>query len=159
MLWAQDKLKRFSLDRNDVKHNPELKEILKISDAGGYEHIHETDTFCCVDMSIGRVSVCICMDYFHGKHTESLKQSGVNVFLIPAMTAKNIQFKQTAWGFGNTNLASSFFANSAYLAARERDGSVSEKGASFFYIPSRKNAYKYATGEHSELLILSLERV
>ena len=159
ILWAQDKLKRFSLDRNDVKGTPELKEVLKISDAGGYEQIHETDALCCVDMSIGRVSVCICLDYFHKKHTDSLKQSGINVFLIPAMTPKNIQFKQAAWRFGNTNLASSFFANSAYIAARKHDGSVSEKGASFFYIPSRKNPYKYATGEHSELLIFDLDRV
>jgi predicted amidohydrolase len=157
VLWAQDKLKRFTLDRNDVKDTPELKEILKISDAGGYEQIHETDTLCCVDMSIGRVSVCICLDYFHKKHTESLRQSSINVFLIPAMTPKNIQFKQAAWYFGNTNLASSFFANSAYIAARKRDGSVSEKGASFFYIPSRIKTYTLAKGEQSDLLIFDFK--
>ncbi|HJW87632.1 MAG TPA: nitrilase-related carbon-nitrogen hydrolase [Candidatus Brocadiaceae bacterium] len=138
ILSIQKKIQRYSFDSNDVKKNESLKTLLKTSDYGGYECIETFDAIHCIDTPIGRIAVCICMDYFHEKHTEALKQSGITVFLVPAMSHQNTRFVDIAKIFGGTNRASSFIANSSYLAKRDGD-LVHKDGASFFISPIQKS--------------------
>lgn len=157
ILTTQKKIQRYSFDSADVKKNASLKTLLKTSDYGGYECIEAFDAIHCIDTPIGRIAVCICIDYFHENHTEALKQSGVTVFLVPAMSHQNNRFVHIAKTLGGTNRASSFIANSSYLAKKDGD-LVHKDGASFFYLPDTKKSYTYAGQNDIELLCYDINR-
>jgi len=154
VLWRQEKQQPFSLDQNDVKKTPELKRLLKISKAGGYERIKSADHICCVDTPLGRICVCICLDFIHPDNLHAFKHSGINLFFVPAMSSKNDRFQQTAWALGNTNSASSFVGMVSFLPM-ERDD-ANHKNVSFHYLPKRRQSYGYAIGEHLDLLTFKL---
>lgn len=152
MLWTQNKLKRFSFDERDLQKNPGLQALLKTSLAGGYENIDETDTIYCADTPVGRISVCICLDFFHKKHIEGFRKTGINVFLVPAMTPQNIRFLEIAGTAAEDNLAASFFSNSGYAAKKEKSG-IHAEGASFYFLPRTREKGTLATGKNKGLLI------
>ncbi|MCU0287550.1 MAG: hypothetical protein MUF15_14290, partial [Acidobacteria bacterium] len=160
ILWIQNKLKRFSFDQDDIQKNPELQTLLKTSSAGGYESIYETNAICIADTPIGRISVCICIDFFHKDHLEAYLQSEVNMFLVPAMSPQNIRFLQNAGIFARDNLASSFVSNNGYVAKKEKTGSViHEHGASFYFLPRKGESGITAIGQNSDLLIFDLKKL
>ena len=150
VLWKQEKRQAFSLDQNDVRKTPELKRLLKISNAGGYERIKSADHICCVDTPLGRICVCICLDFIHPDNFDAFKHSGINVFLVPAMSHGNVRFQQAAWTFGGTNSASSFVALGSFLQPGRDD--ANQENVSFHYLPDKNQNYHYATGEHIDLL-------
>ena len=156
VVWMQNKIKRFSLDASDIKKKPDLKELLKISSAGGCECIDETDTICCADTPVGRISVCICIDFFHREHLEAYRQSGINIFLVPAMTPRNIRFLKTAGLLAGNNLAAAFVSNSGY-AAKKENSSIHKDGASFYFLPRKGERGVFAVGEDSDLLIFDMK--
>ena len=154
VLWRQKKQQPFSVDQKDIQKTPELKRLLKISNAGGYERIKSADHICCVDTPLGRICVCICLDFIHPDNLDAFKHSGINVFLVPAMSPKNDRFQQTAWSLGNTNSASSFVGMVSFLPL-ERDD-ANHKNVSFHYLPKREQSYGYAIGDHLDLLTFKL---
>ena len=154
VLWRQKKQQPFSVDQKDVQKTPELKRLLKISNAGGYERIKSADHICCVDTPLGRICVCICLDFIHPDNLHAFKHSGINLFFVPAMSPKNDRFQQTAWSLGNTNSASSFVGMVSFLPL-ERDD-ANHKNVSFHYLPKREQSYGYAIGEHLDLLTFKL---
>lgn len=155
ILWTQNKLKRFSIDESDIQKQPELQTLLKTSSAGGYECIEETDRICCVDTPIGRISVCICIDFFHPDHLEAYRHTGTNVFLVPAMSPQNTRFLQNAVIYARDNLASSFVSNSGYAAKKENPG-IHKEGASFYFLPKKRETGIFAVDENCELLIFDI---
>ena len=152
ILWTQKKIKRFSFDQSDIQKQPELQDLLQTSTAGGYECIEETDTIICADTPIGRISVCICIDFFHQEHFEAFRQADINVFLVPAMSPKNTRFLQNAVMFARDSLASSFVSNSGYAAKKENSG-IHKEGASFYFLPRKRETGTFATKENCDLLI------
>jgi predicted amidohydrolase len=152
ILWTQKKIKRFSFDQNDIQKQPELQDLLQTSTAGGYRCIEETDTIICADTPIGRISVCICIDFFHQEHFEAFRQAEINVFLVPAMSPQNTRFLQNAVIFARDNLASSFVSNSGYAAKKENSG-IHKGGASFYFLPRKRETGTFATKENCDLLI------
>lgn len=96
--------------------------LLKTSDAGGYERIYESDTLCCIDTPVRRISVLICMDYFHQDQREILRHTGINLFLVPAMSHKKSKFIYTAPILDETNLTSSFIAAKGWQYGTKRRG-------------------------------------
>lgn len=155
ILWTQNKIKRFSFDQGDIQKQPELQTLLKTSSAGGYEGIDETDTICCVDTPIGRISVCICIDFFHPDHLEAYRLTNTNVFLVPAMSPQNTRFLQNAVIFARDNLASSFVSNSGYAAKKENSG-IHKEGASFYFLPRKREDGTLAANENQDLLIFDI---
>jgi predicted amidohydrolase len=158
ILWTQNKIKRFSFDQSDIQKQPELQTLLKTSSSGGYECIDETDTICCVDTPIGRISVCICIDFFHHEHLEAYRLSNTNVFLVPAMSPQNTRFLQNAVIFARDNLASSFVSNSGYAAKKENAG-IHKEGASFYFLPRKREAGTFAANENQDLLIFDINEL
>ena len=152
VLWTQNKLKRFSFNKKDLRKNPGLRMLLRTSEAGGYENIDETDTVYCADTPVGRISVCICLDFFHKNHIEGFRKAGINVFLVPAMTPQNIRFLEIAGTAAEDNLAASFFSNSGYAAKKEKSG-IHAEGASFYFLPRTREKGTLATGKNKQLLI------
>ena len=150
VLWKQEKQQPFSLDRNDVQKTPELKRLIKISNAGGYERIKSADHIYCVDTPLGRICVCICLDFIHPDNLNAFRHSGINVFLVPAMSHGNVRFQQAAWTFGGTNSASSFIALGSFLQHGRDD--ANQENVSFHYLPDKNQNYHYAIGEHIDLL-------
>jgi predicted amidohydrolase len=158
ILWTQNKIKRFSFDTNDIQKKPEIQTLLKTSPVGGYEYINETDTICCADTPIGRISVSICIDFFHKEHLEVYRQTKTNIFLVPAMTYQNIRFLQTAGIFARDNLASSFISNNGYIAKKEKSG-INMKGASFYFLPRTMEPGIMAKEENGNLLIFDVGKL
>ncbi|MBA4393610.1 MAG: hypothetical protein C0407_08670 [Desulfobacca sp.] len=146
VLWTQNKYQIFSLSSADIRKNPEIKKILRISDLGGYEKIKSSEGFTAVDTPLGRICVCICLDFFHQDNFEVFRLSGANVFFVPAMSDTNIQFIETSKHLGRTNLAATFISLASFLPQKI------EKTASFRYIPSRSQTFEYAFETKGQLL-------
>ncbi len=155
VICTQKKLKRYAFGPRDIQTSPELVDILKTSDKGGYENIHETDVQYCLDTPVGRIAVCICIDYFHPDHQESWRLSGINLFLTPAMTPGTRRFRDVSRLLGASNLAASFIANSGWAAKKQQDGGIHRDGACFYYLPDKKQNVIIA-GENETLLIFDL---
>ena len=156
ILWEQKKLQRYSFDRGDIKNHPALQEILKTSDEGGHERTHVSDALYCLDTPIGRIAVCICIDFFHEDHREALRLSGINLFLVPAMTPGNTRFQDTAKFLGTSNHAAAFIANSGWAAEKSKGNPIHKDSASFYYLPSRVKSYTFATGENKDILMFDI---
>lgn len=155
ILWEHTKMKAFSVDARDVEVSPDLKDELKISDAGGQERIQEADTLCCVDTPLGRIAVCVCIDFFHDDNLEVLKKSDITLFFVPAMSPGNSRFVETAKNIGAYSKASSFIAN-----FWKCENTVTEKSASFYYLP-RKNDPKdnFAIGNRENMLVFDAKLI
>lgn len=159
-LWTQSKLKRFSFDQDDIQKNPELQTLLKTSSAGGYESIYETNDICIADTPIGRISICICLDFFHKEHIEAYIQTGTNIFLVPAMSPQNIRFLQNAGLYARENLASSFVSNNGFAAKKDKSGAgIHENGASFYFLPRKGEKGTPAIGENRHLLVFDIKKL
>lgn len=157
-LWTQNKIKRFSFDKNDIQKQPELQKLLKTSSVGGYECIEDTDTICCADTPIGRITICICIDFFHPDHFEAYRQSNIDVFLVPAMSPQNTRFLQNAEILSRDKLASSFVSNSGYAAKKDNSG-IHKEGASFYFLPRKRERGTFAINENSNLLIFDIKKL
>jgi predicted amidohydrolase len=158
VLWTQNKIKRFSFDKSDIRKNPQLPILLETSPAGGYEGIKETGTICCVDTPLGRIAVCICIDFFHKEHMETFRQAGINVFLVPAMSPQIIRFLESAALFAGDNLAASFISNNGYAAKKGSSG-IHEDGASFYILPNRSRKNVQAASENLSLLVFDSKKL
>jgi hypothetical protein len=137
-LWHHDKMQAFQITSLDVKDNLNLKEKLKIDDRGGQEAIDLMDQLEFLDLPIGRISVCICLDYISDSHYHAMFQSGINVFFVPAMSPTTLQFQDKAKQFGG-NHVSTFVSNSSCFVKDDKNG------ASFYYIPvaSKKTCFTF----------------
>ena len=154
-LLTHHKMKRFKIREDEATASPEIQRLLKISQNGGYECIRQSQTLKCIDTPLGRIAICICIDYFHKMHQAALQNSGINLFLVPAMTHTVTKFWYNRESLGDANLAATFVSNSSYIA-RKTDGGVHEKGASFYYLPARENPLRSAVGRTADLLIFEL---
>ncbi len=155
VIWEQKKLKRYAFDVKDIQINPGLPKILKTSGKGGYENIHTSDVLYCLDTPVGRIAVCVCIDFFHPDHQEAWRLSGINLFLSPAMSPGNTRFKDVSRLLGASNLASSFIANSGWAAKKQKEGGIHQDGACFYYLPDKKRNLTFA-GENEEMLIFDM---
>ncbi len=154
ILWTHRKMERFSFSRRDIENIPEMASIFEEFKNDGHEGISVSDKLLCANTPLGRLAVCICIDFFHKDHAEAFRNSGANVFLVPAMTHKASRFRDTAQMLGSCGLASSFVANSGTMAEKNENG-ISSKGASFCYVPDTKIRHVDATCGQSRMLILS----
>lgn len=157
ILWTQGKIQPYSFNCNDIETTPELKTILKTSNNGGHERITSSDRIWCFDTPLGRMAVSICIDYFHSDHLEAFRHSGINIFLVPAMSSSNIRFTNTAWSLGGNNLASSFVALGDFLPPKK--DMVNQNNTSFYYLPDTKRSYTYAVYPEEDLLIFELKLI
>lgn len=158
ILWTQDKIMRFSFDKSDIQKKPELPTLLNTSPSGGSEHISQTNTICCVDTPVGRISVCICIDFFHEDLFEAYRQTKANIFLVPAMTPQVDKFLQASKEFARKNLAASFISNSGFAAKKEKSG-IHRNGASFYFLPRNGENGVLAIEENKDLLIFNLREL
>lgn len=155
ILWEHNKMQRYDIDSNDIRNSPDLKTHLNLSENGGYEKIAVGDRLCFIDTPLGRIVVCICIDFFHNDLRKLLTDIQATVFLVPAMSHQNFHFIQSAKSFGDSNKASTFVSNSGCLA---KDG---EDGASFYYLPSRDKttSIRYATKNAENITIFDMAEI
>ena len=153
ILWTHSKLKRYALNPVDDAHAFTcFRALCKTSAAGGHERIVVGDELVCVDTPLGRIAVCICIDFFHEDNWEAFRNSGANLFLVPAMTPAVTRFLETARALGGANLASSLVANSRTAVAPAK-GAISSREAGFIYVPDTKRSLSHAVDASEELLI------
>jgi predicted amidohydrolase len=155
VLLQHRKMKRFQITEEDINADPKIQKTLKISSRGGHEYIGESASLTCIDTPLGRIAICICIDYFHEDFQFAFQNSRANVFFVPAMSDTVTQFQTIAPLLGNTNLASTFVAN-ARCFARSNAGEIDEKAASFYYLPDREAGRTSAGSNSSELLVFDL---
>jgi hypothetical protein len=74
------------------------------------------------------------------------------------MSPQNTRFLQNAVIFARDNLASSFVSNSGYTAKKENSG-IHKEGASFYYLPRKRESGIFATNENQELLIFDIDEL
>jgi predicted amidohydrolase len=158
ILWTQNKIKRFSFDKTDIQKKPQLQTLLKTSPNGGYEGIYETDTICCADTPLGRISVCICIDFIHADHIDAFLQTQTNIFFVPAMSPHNTRFQETAKVFARDNLAAAFVANAAY-AAQKTNSTIHQNGTSFYTLPNKKRTDVHAANDNKDLVIFDSKKL
>ncbi len=155
ILWSHKKIQRFSLNAEDIEKDPETQAFLKICKNGGHERIETSNELQILDTVIGRICVCICIDYFHYDNREEFISSSANLLLVPSMSPKTIRFKDVAKIFGSEKQISSFIANSGFIADKDKETKkITEDGASFYYLPQSKDTFTYLQEEN--LLIYEL---
>ncbi len=160
VLLEHRKMKNFEITKEDVKAAPSLQQTLKISPEGGHERIRLSKTLNCIDTPLGRIAVCICIDYFHEDTRSALQNSRANLFLVPTMSPTVDKFHNTAKSLGDTNLSAAFIANSSWIAKKDSNGCIHKKGASFCYVPDREASFKSSKSirsDHIELLYFELK--
>lgn len=136
-LWRQAKMNRYQLLPGEYQHNPLIRQY------GGLEDIDISNrTVNLIDLSFGRVSILICLDFILPELYFVLAALKVNCFLLPSMTPAIDRFETMAWWHGTANRAATFLANSYNL-----DGQDHAKNA-FIYLPLKKRdrAFTYLSG-------------
>lgn len=156
ILWSQKKLNKLTINSEELNRAPGLKNVLKISDEGGYESIFHPEHLLCVDTVIGRIAITICIDFFDDGHQEALRQSGINIFFVPAMNSTISRFEHTARSLGGSNQASSFVANKPFFS-KPQNSVPGKRDSPFYYIPDTRHSCTYAVGEDSFLLVYNLK--
>lgn len=149
--WQQNKMQRFSFGPSEKI----LNEMIGAPGTGGHEQITLGESLTCYDTPLGRLAVCICIDFFEKDHQETLKASGTNVFLVPAMSKRTDRFVASATMLSRDMLAATFVANHGETALKLEDGSIDSGGASFVQLPSNQDSTKYAVGADEDLLVYS----
>ncbi|MGD2091811.1 MAG: nitrilase-related carbon-nitrogen hydrolase [Candidatus Aminicenantes bacterium] len=121
--WEQKKMHRFQLNEKDIKFllNPatkgfaEFKKIFRPGDKKAGENITIADTLKIVDSSIGRMGICICLDYFVKENQKLLVDPHVNLIFVPAMSISLTRMEKTDFDMGTWGMASVFCANSCWI--------------------------------------------
>jgi predicted amidohydrolase len=85
-LWSHDKLREYEITPQNVAASPGAYRAIGVGPAGAVEAIHRGKTLEFCDSIIGRVAAAICVGFFSPDVRPLLLASGVNLFLVPAMT-------------------------------------------------------------------------
>ena len=134
VIWTHDKLAEYNITPENVAANPALKKQLRISDRGAREYIQPGTTLQFCDCPLGRLSVAICVGFFHQPLMQLLIESGANVFFVPAMTPRVKDIDQCAWSLVRSQHASTFVANCGTVALKEEQtGAIEEEVSACFY--------------------------
>jgi predicted amidohydrolase len=154
ILWSQAKRQWFSFNAKDMAGTG-MQAKFKVSEHGGREMISVSEEIICADTALGRITICICLDFIHNDELPNLLKSGVNVYFVPAMTPANGHFITIADTLSTASLASTFFANSAFAANKDNtNGKIDKTGASFFRIPCKRSTATFANDD--DLLIFKI---
>ncbi len=122
LLWHQDKLTPFGTVPGGTK-NP-----------GGIEDIDRGERLRFVDASFARLSTPICLDFLAiGAIYNFFRDAGVNLFLVPAMSAKLEEFERRAREHGKWNRAFTVVANSGQIPGMDLT-----PPAGIAYVPVRR---------------------
>jgi hypothetical protein len=121
--WEQIKMNRFLLNEKDIEFllNPatkgfeEFKKIFRPGDKKAGEKIHISNTLNIIDSSIGRMGICICLDYFVKESSKLLVDPHVNLIFVPAMSISLTRMEKTDFDMGTWGMASVFCANSCWI--------------------------------------------
>ncbi|MEK7409049.1 MAG: hypothetical protein AAB225_28635 [Acidobacteriota bacterium] len=134
-IWEHDKLAEYNLTAENVAANPDLKRRLGIGDGGGIECIEAGDQLEFCDSALGRLAVAICCGFFHQPLAELLIESGVNVFLVPAMSPVVNDIDDRARSLVRSQHASTFVSNCGTTARKLPGGQIAESSSSFYRTP------------------------
>lgn len=134
VIWAHDKLSEYHITAENVAAHPTLKKQLGISDRGARECIQPGTTLQFCDSALGRLSVAICVGFFHQPLMQLFIDSGANVFFVPAMTPKVKDIDQCARSLVRSQHASTFVANCGTVALKNgQTGAIEEEVSACFY--------------------------
>ena len=144
-LWEQKKMHPFTLMPYEASSIPQLSGSDEFKSKGGIEAINlvgsrsnrpkaERKIVICDAPPIGRMVVLICLDFILPEYEAVLRELGVNMVFVPAMTPSVGEFQHAARHYGAFAQASVFMANSCAVA---RKRPKTPQGNSLIYIPIR----------------------
>jgi len=135
-LWEQKKMHPFALMPYEASSIPQLSCSDEFKSKGGIEAINlaERKIVICDAPPIGRMVVLICLDFILPEYEAVLRELGVNMVFVPAMTPSVDEFQHAARHYGSFAQASVFMANSCAVARKK---TKTPQGNSLIYIPIR----------------------
>jgi predicted amidohydrolase len=162
-IWRHHKLAEFNITAANVHETPELKTLLGIGDRGGIEGIHTGGQLEFCDTALGRLAVAICCGFFHHPLRQLLRDSGADIFLVPAMSPSLAELDSCARELVSAQHAATFVAGCGAMARKDKHGHIQETAASFWRLPlkdSTGHAKKTmpcprSTGDYLHILDLS----
>ncbi|MBM3237595.1 carbon-nitrogen hydrolase family protein [Candidatus Poribacteria bacterium] len=135
-LWEQKKMHPFVLMPDEASSIPQLSGSDEFKSKGGIEAINlaERKIVICDAPPIGRMVVLICLDFIVPEYEAVLRELGVNMVFVPALTPSVSNFQDAARHYGSFARASVFMANSCAVT---RKRPKTPQGNSLIYIPIR----------------------
>jgi predicted amidohydrolase len=135
-LWEQKKMHPFALMPYEASSIPQLSGSDVFKSKGGIEAINlaERKIVICDAPPIGRMVVLICLDFILPEYEAVLRELGVNMVFVPAMSPSVSEFQHAARHYGAFAQASVFMANSCAVS---RKRPKTPQGNSLIYIPIR----------------------
>lgn len=118
VLWTNDKLADYEISPSVVARSPSLK-AAGIGEGGGREDILRSSRLAVVDTPIGRLTTAICKGFFSAGAEAVMKESGANLFFVPAMSPKTRDMEIVAEQLTRYR-AGTFLANCASVGPRQR---------------------------------------
>jgi len=116
VLFTHDKIVPFKITRAAAEAmGSDVCAKLGIDERGGYEDVDAGTELPLVDAPLGRLATPICLDFCGTELRDLMAECGVNLLLVPAMTARMDPFRQRARELGSLSRAASFVVNSAWL--------------------------------------------
>jgi predicted amidohydrolase len=134
-VWEHDKLTEYIISADNVAQKPALRTHFGLSEKGGIEGIRRGRTLEFCDCKLGRISVAICVGFFHDPIEAALRASGANVFLVPAMSPDMSPLEERARTLVRSQRASTFAANCGAVAYDESSKKTGSKAACFYFLP------------------------
>lgn len=146
--WIHDKLREYVITAENVRDRSTFFGSIGIEGNGASEAIHRGTALQFYDSVIGRVGVAICVGFFAPEVEPLLQASGVNVFLVPAMSPSMSALEARARALTHSQTAATFAANCGRVG---KNG----KARSFYHLPKKdEELHRLPVGE--EMLIFRL---
>jgi predicted amidohydrolase len=133
--WIHDKLTEYVITADNVAQDPALRTQFGLSEKGGKEAIRRGRTIEFCDCKLGRISVAICVGFFHDPIEKALRASGANVFLVPAMSPDMRPLEERARTLVRSQRASTFAANCGTIAHDGTSKRTRSTAACFYLLP------------------------
>lgn len=140
IVWRHRKLAEHNITPPNVRENPGLKNLLGISDRGGIEGIRTGEQLEFCDSALGRFAVAICCGFFHHPLRQLLRDSGADIFLVPAMSPSLSEIDSCARELVSAHHAATFVAGCGTVARKDPTGSIQDCASSFWRLPLKDSS-------------------
>jgi predicted amidohydrolase len=146
LLWKQKKMHRFQMSRQDIKQLMEderpgfssFQNHFNEELSRAWEKIDIHDTLMIFDSSIGRMAVCICLDFFVPERNTQLVSPYVNIIFVPALSKTVKRMKKESRASGSATHSAVFCANHCWMISGGENNTIKEEDTSFIYMPLKK---------------------
>ena len=139
VLVTQSKINPYRIEASDLKGMEQKdRDLLGISEKGGYEKIDPGTEIVIVETDLGRMAFPICLDFIDDKIVSILKETWANLIFVPAMSPTGLsRFKDTSKVLGQSHSAIVLVTNSCWCLQFSRKA-LEQRDLYVFYAPHRE---------------------